>query len=135
MLPPRIEKKIERHDDGCWHWTACLNSQGRGQIWWQGRMLQSHRVVYELLVAPIPEDMEIDHLCRVPACCNPDHLEAVTRGENLRRANEHRRANLATHCGKGHEFTAENTYVWHGKRRCRTCHRDLDRISNNRVIK
>jgi hypothetical protein len=44
-----------------------------------------HRVVYRLLVGTIPEGLTLDHLCFVPCCCNPDHLEPVTRAENTRR--------------------------------------------------
>jgi hypothetical protein len=51
-------------------------------------------------------------------CCNPEHLEAVTQVENLRRQQM-----AITHCRRGHEFTPENTYVPPGtsKRQCRAC--------------
>lgn len=105
--------------DGCWNWVGYAQ-RGYGVfekriagIRYRGR---AHRVVYELLVGPIPEGLTIDHLCRNTLCVNPDHLEPVTGAENVRRANAFR-----THCIRGHEFTEENTYYRNGGRRCRPC--------------
>lgn len=127
-------------DDGCWEWTASKNPAGYGQIS-TGRgqpPAKAHRVLYELLVGPIPEGLTIDHLCRNRGCVNPSHLEPVTRGENVRRgiggqmARERKAAQ--THCHREHEFTPENTYLQHLSsgsvaRKCRACHamRERDR--------
>ena len=85
--------------------------------------MPGHSFSYSYFVADIPRDYEIDHLCRVPACVNPDHLEAVTHLENVSRG----KANYnkyKTHCKKGHEFTEENTYKKRGiYRDCRMCNR------------
>jgi hypothetical protein len=76
--------------------------------------------VYELLVGPIPAGLVIDHLCRVPSCMNPAHLEPVTNAENIRRGYAAR--GLLTHCSKGHELTPESTYARdRGYRRCKQC--------------
>jgi hypothetical protein len=70
------------NEDGCWIWQRGLNRvSGYGMM---GRRF-AHRFVYEREVGPIPKGMELDHLCRVGACANPDHLEAVTKSENARR--------------------------------------------------
>ena len=68
--------------DGCWQWKGSLTYDGYGSFGGTG----SHRYVYELLVGPIPTGLTIDHLCRNTWCCNPDHMEPVTRAENTRRA-------------------------------------------------
>jgi hypothetical protein len=66
----------------CWIWQGATVGTGYG--WWRRRY--AHRVAYEAAHGPIPKGMQIDHLCGVKTCINPDHLEAVTQGENLRRA-------------------------------------------------
>ena len=103
---------------GCWLWTASLDGYGYGQFGKsKGVVLKAYRLSYELLVGPVPDGLEIDHLCRVRACLNPDHLEAVTHRENMRRA-----ALLRTHCPSGHQYSGDNLYVNRGSRFCRRCH-------------
>jgi len=70
----------------CWLWTAGKFPAGYGCLGVGGKSVLTHRFSYELLVGPIPEGLEIDHLCRVRACCNPSHLEPVTSAENVQRA-------------------------------------------------
>lgn len=99
---------------GCWNWTGKIAHNGYGV----GRNdVRSHRFAYEMLVGPIPEGLCIDHLCRNKACCNPEHLEVVTLGENVLRGNSIPARNARkTHCKHGHEFTPENTYIYKRKR-------------------
>ena len=82
----------------------------------------AHRFSYETLVGPIPEGKILDHLCRVRMCVNPDHLDVVTHGENLRRGfgTTGLRARQ-THCIRGHELSGRNVKVYGGKRYCLTC--------------
>jgi hypothetical protein len=89
-----------------------------------------HRVAYELLVGPIPEGLELDHLCRNTRCVNPEHLEPVTGRENLMRAVSSWAAKNAakTHCPQGHPYDEENTKVKRdGGRACRACGREFMR--------
>ena len=88
----------------------------------------AHRWAYLNFICPIPDGLEIDHKCKNTLCVNPDHLEAVTHGENVRRGSAwHKIADaqrLKTHCKNGHEFTPENTYTPPSEphaRRCKKC--------------
>lgn len=83
----RFEAYIVR-GDSCWEWTGAISSTGYGHMSLGGRMVAAHRIAHELFKGPIPEGLVIDHICRNRRCANPDHLEAVTNEENLRRGRE-----------------------------------------------
>lgn len=126
----RIKAKVQVTDAGCWEFTGHrMPGSGYGRVGWDGRLWLAHRVTYTLLVGPIADGMEIDHLCKNKPCCNPAHLEAVTRSENIRRGTqwEWRAAfELAkTHCPARHPYDAANTYFTpRGHRQCRICKRE-----------
>lgn len=119
----RFWNKVDRRGlDECWLWSGVASSAGYGCIYVDGVQIGVHRFAYELLVAPIPEGMHLDHLCRVPTCVNPAHLEPVTLAENVLRGVGTSAANARkTHCKRGHEFTPENTKTYRGHRACREC--------------
>lgn len=77
---------------GCWLWTGYVLPTGYGTVNAFGTVLLAHRAMYRLLVGAIPDGLTLDHLCRVPHCVNPDHLEPVTRAENIRRRDAARSA-------------------------------------------
>jgi hypothetical protein len=127
-VEPRFLAKVQK-TGMCWLWTAWLDRNGYGRFWLDGRNLGAHRVAYELFVGPIPAGLEIDHLCRVRNCVNPEHLEPVTTAENVRRgtsANVIRElARDRTSCRKGHPYVEENLYIDRkGNRGCLTCKKD-----------
>jgi hypothetical protein len=89
ILP--IEARIEANIDycevtGCWLWIGSHDTHGYGQIHIKGKQCGAHRIIYERHKGPIPDGLEIDHLCGNKACVNPDHLEIVTHKINVRRA-------------------------------------------------
>lgn len=100
--PPPEERfwRFVEKTDGCWNWTGATNGHGYGRLTFDGRKgievsqrkIGAHRFAYELLVGPVPDGLDLDHLCRNRLCVNPAHLEPVTRAENLRRASLRRDA-------------------------------------------
>lgn len=111
------------HLGPCWLWTAHRSSHGYGRVGVDGKGRQAHRVVYELLVGPIPDGMQLDHLCRVRHCVNPAHVEPVTPRENYRRGFSAFGVNARkTECPQGHPYDEANTYFTPGGgRKCRAC--------------
>ena len=114
-------------DNGCWIWRFSVGADGYGYMS-VGGTTKAHRVGYELIVGPIPQGLELDHLCRVRACVNPAHLEPVTHLENMRRG----APATKTHCKRGHEFTPTNTRFRGRWRYCRRCAADASRRYKSR---
>jgi hypothetical protein len=116
----RFWAKVDTSGDGCWIWGGYIGPSGYGRAYAGPSYYRAaHRMAYEFARGPIPEGLQIDHLCRNRACVKPDHLEAVTQTENVRRG---LRGRLLTVCAKGHDYTPENTYTSPaGNRACRKC--------------
>jgi HNH endonuclease len=113
-----ILSRCAETDDGCLLWQGANNGKGYGRINVSGRLLYTHRVVYEAVNGPVPDGLVIDHLCRRTACCRPDHLEAVSVGENnLRGLGAGHREKVT--CKRGHPFS--RVYVNPQGGRVRVC--------------
>lgn len=124
-LAGRIKSRMVVAESGCWEWPGS-KVRGYGQVGYKGKTYLTHRIMVFDSGREIPEGMQPDHLCRNRACCNPDHLEVVTRLENVRRGEVgmHRRkqALSMTHCLRGHPMDGQNIYTCkRGRRTCLTC--------------
>jgi hypothetical protein len=134
-LEDRFLDKVEKQPDGCWLWTGCRDAGGYGRLGLNNRTVSAHITSYrEIAGRQIPPGLTLDHLCRRPNCVNPDHLEPVTQQENNLRGNGWAGRNAAvTHCPRGHAYDEANTrWRKNGRRLCRTCKRDGERIARAR---
>lgn len=121
----RFNEKYEVDSrSGCWLWTASCVEDGYGQFRFSPKKMgKAHVFAYQHYVGPVPSGMQLDHLCRVRRCVNPDHLEVVTGWENTMRGDTPAAINARkTHCPRGHPYDEQNTYLDKTCRRhCRSC--------------
>lgn len=128
-MPPfseaRVWSRVQKVPGGCWLWTGSIDRYGYGRGYATHlRTDKAHRLVYILIKGEIPPGLQLDHLCRVRHCVNPDHLEPVTARTNSLRGNTiPARRVEQTHCIHGHPFDEINTYIVRGNRTCRACNR------------
>ena len=98
----RFWAKVEKTPT-CWLWTGKRYEYGHPQFKIDGSNVMVYRFSWELHRGPIPNGKVLDHLCRVPWCVNPDHLEPVANGTNVLRGIGPGAINKRkTHCTKGH---------------------------------
>lgn len=125
----RFWAKVEPEpNSGCWIWVGG-RQEGYGRTWDGTRRQLAHRFSYELERGPIPDGLQLDHLCRNPWCVNPWHLDPVTNRENARRGRTGWVNREKTHCARGHPYDG----AWASKsenrlrRMCIQCHREKGR--------
>lgn len=121
-------------ENGCWLWQGCISDGRYGSLKYKGRIRRAHCVTYELSVGPVPDNLELDHTCKVTTCINPEHLEPVTHKVNVQRGDlKHvsgKRYAAQTHCIHGHPYEPHNLYLdKKGHKSCRTCARDRNRAA------
>src|ERR1019366_5580807 len=141
----RAIRKIHVRSTGCWEWTGTIDLRSRyGKAGNGVRYInkygypsevkeQSHRVFYRHFIGPIPDGLELDHLCVNRKCSNPWHLEPVTSAENARRMMERR-----PFCINGHDKSLPGaTYKRKGmpnfRGHCKICVMEQDRAYRDRV--
>jgi hypothetical protein len=146
-------------DADCIHLNGKTTVQGYMHLRWKTIPRIAHRVSYEEWHGPIPPEFHVDHICHNDAaargkcaggygclhrgCVNPMHLEAKSHQDNMlasaltapgRGLKGHATVQASkTHCPQGHEYTEQNTYIWHRPgtsyiaRMCRPCLKDRAR--------
>lgn len=126
-LWPRV---VQGATEECWPWTGAVTDGGYGILRGNdGLNVLAHRAAWQSEHGPVPDGLELDHLCSNRVCCNPAHLEPVTHAENMRRMLLRR-----THCKHGHELNPENTRWADGGRRriCLSCDHSRQRAKYQR---
>lgn len=127
-LPKRLRDKITVNTDGCWIFTGAKR-QGYGLFRYNSKTVSAHRLIYTLLGHTIEDGKVLDHYRMNPgprnapcskSCCNPTHLQIVTQTTNIKRRDYW---SGKDHCPHGHEYTEDNTRVYHNRRFCRECQR------------
>ena len=126
----RFVRQIEWDETGCWPFKGTAVKGDYRHFKVADKQILAHRWSYEYFKGPIPVGLTIDHLCRRPRCVNPDHLEAVTIRQNIRRGNglagQNARKQVAK-CGHPFDFVEPD-----GRRRCLRCYKAQLRESARR---
>jgi len=119
---PRVQMPDSSDPFGCWIWVGARNRKGYGVMSVYGHHAPAHRVSWMLAGRPLTPGLTLDHTCRVRECVNPDHLEEVTRGENVMRGDTLPAAGrLRTACLRGHPLDGIRTDHGRPVRYCKTC--------------
>lgn len=126
---PRLMNMTRITETGCWEFTGAKNKAGYGTFWSGSRNICAHRAAYEMWASPIPDGLEIHHVCKNTSCCNPEHMQVVHPKGHRQVENS-----TMTHCRYGHEYTEENTCrnKITGARSCKVCRREALRRCKER---
>lgn len=112
-----MAKRVTITESGCWQVSGASPRYGYQVVGVAGKRYRAHRWTYEQVVGPIPDGLELDHLCRNTSCANPEHLEPVTHDENCRRR-------TFTECSRGHDLTLPGSRYTTKNRACKQCARE-----------
>lgn len=132
LLPDRFWNKATTDPStGCWLWIGATTGNGYGNFRFKGKNHAAHRVSRSLLIAEVEAELDLDHLCRTRSCINPDHLEPVSRRENVLRGLRGRLREVTEYCSKGHAYDVDNLKIEKRSdgrtvRRCKKCRRVAD---------
>lgn len=129
----RVKARCTVDANGCWLWPGTKNAKGYGLTSHRNRCVHVHRAMYETTHSVRLKTEEfVCHKCDVRHCCNPDHLFVGDNSANQLDASRKGRhqEKKKTHCPRGHEYNAENTYFApNGARNCKICTRGRLRVA------
>jgi len=124
-------QQLPFNEHGCQIWGGAILASGYGQIKRRQKAWLAHRLSWALATgSDIPDGLCVMHSCDVRACVNPAHLSVGTHADNTRDMmnkgrgilGRKREPHTRTHCSRGHEYSAANTYINpRGVRVCRAC--------------
>ena len=113
-----LKSRTVVNENGCWTWQGAKDKNGYGSVWHNSQMWKVHRLMYQLAIGLIPDNLEIDHICFNPPCINPDHMRLVNHRTNC----QNKKVGSRPTCKAGHQWTEANCYRdQQGHRVCRTC--------------
>lgn len=118
-------KKIEKQDNGCWHFTGAIKKNGYGSVYFRGSMKNAHRVAYILTYGNFPQELFVCHKCDNRKCINPEHLFLGTAFDNTHDMIKKGRFKVREilFCKRGHPRTPDNLYIYRNNKACRICRR------------
>jgi hypothetical protein len=127
LIPAKIRfwAYAEPMPSGCWEWQGPIISSGpsKGYAYFSVKSKYVRVIVwaYNYLIGPIPEGLELDHLCRNRSCVNPWHTEPVTHLINVQRGGAKKSV-----CSRGHKLEHPNLvydglYKGRERYRCKAC--------------
>lgn len=94
IIVPQMIKAIRKHvwkrgPNECWIWYPIIDRYGQMHIHYYNNGIRTmetfrpHRVAYVIANGPFDWDLNINHTCDNPPCCNPGHLWPGTQQEGM----------------------------------------------------